>query len=235
MLRVQKIWLFLLGLLFALALLATYRDAILCRLNYLPILDTITFQKECFVPTVIPDQDQNNNGIPDSMDLVYGARAEVTGRTRYDSSYYKDGYPPEGRGSEADVIWRAFRAAGYNLKYMVDADIYAVPFTYDFTEYGTDLNMDFRRVTNLSVFFQHRALMLTRDVRPGDASNLVQWQPGDIVVFGAPTEHLGIISDRRRKDGVPLVIHNAGPWATEGDYLLRWSSKIVYHFRFITD
>lgn len=233
MLRVQKIWLLSLGLLFALALLATYGDSILCRINYLPFLDTITFQKECLVPTVVPDQDQNNNGVPDSMDIVQGARAEVAGRTRYDSSYYQGGYPPPGRGNDADVIWRAFMAAGYDLKGMVDEDIHAVPFTYDFT--AADPNIDFRRVKNLAVFFQHRAWPLTREVKPGDASNLVQWQPGDIVVFGSPAEHIAIISDRRRKDGVPLVIHNAGPWATEGDYLLRWSSKIVHHFRYITE
>ena len=56
MLRTQKIWLFSLVLLFALALTVTYGDAILCRINYLPFLDTLTFQRPCLVPTVIPDQ-----------------------------------------------------------------------------------------------------------------------------------------------------------------------------------
>jgi len=233
MLRMQKIWLTSLVLLFALALVVTYGDAILCRINYLPFLDAITLQKRCPVPTVIPEQDRNHNGIPDSLDLVNGARQEVTGRTRYDASSYPGGYPPEGRGNDADVIWRAFRSAGYNLKNMVDADIQNVPFDPGYTDQKLDPNMNFRRVGILDVFFRHHAVMLTTEVRPGDADNLAQWQPGDIVVFGPPYDHISIISDRRRKDGVPLVIHNAWPYATEGDYLMRWSSKIVHHFRYI--
>jgi uncharacterized protein YijF (DUF1287 family) len=222
-----------LALLFVLALLGTYGDAILCRINYIPFLDTITFEKECPVPTVIPSQDQNHNGIPDSIDLVNGARQEVTRRTWYDNSYYQGGYPPEGRGDDADVIWRAFRAAGYNLKDMVDADILAVPYVYGYVNNKPDPNIDFRKVANLDLFFQRHAIQETTKVEPGDPGNLVQWQPGDIVVFGSPPDHIAIISDRRRKDGVPLVIHNAGPWATEGDYLLRWHSKILHHFRYI--
>ena len=230
--RSQKIWLFSLVLLFALALLFTYGNLILVRINYLPFLDTITLEKKCLVPTVVPDQDQNHNGIPDSIDLVNGARQEVTGHTRYDNSYYQGGYPPEGRGNDADVIWRAFRAAGYNLKEMVDADIQASG-SIDYGVNKPDPNIDFRKVGVLDVFFQRHATALTTEVKPGDPSNLVQWQPGDIVVFGSPPDHIAIISDRRRKDGVPLVIHNAGPWATEGDYLLRWHSKILHHFRYI--
>ncbi|HWQ76930.1 MAG TPA: DUF1287 domain-containing protein [Syntrophomonas sp.] len=57
--------------------------------------------------------------------------------------------------------------------------------------------------------------------------------PLDIVVFGAPLEHIAIVSDRRGRDGVPLLIHNAGPRAAEGHYLLNWSSPITYHFRYI--
>jgi hypothetical protein len=75
------------------------------------------------------------------------------------------------------------------------------------------------------------ALSLTSNVLPGNVSNLVEWQPGDIVIFGNGG-HIGIISDRRRSDGVPLLIHNTGPWATEGDYLLRYPSPITGHYRF---
>ncbi len=236
MTRLQKIWLFSLVLLFAITLLGTFGDLLLVRLNYLPFLDTLTFQRKCLVPTVVPDQDQNHNGIPDSIDLVNGARQEVTGHTWwYDTSYYQGGYPPEGRGDDTDVIWRAFRAAGYNLKDMVDADIRTDPAAYKAFVKQPDPNIDFRMVGVLDIFFQRHATMLNKDVEPGDVSSLEQWQPGDIVVFGLPTDpdHIAIISDRRRKDGVPLVIHNAGPLATEGDYLLRWHSKIYHHFRYI--
>ncbi len=235
MTRLQKIWLFSLVLIFIVAMLATFGDLLLVHLNYLPFMDTLTFQKKVLVPTIVPDQDQNHNGIPDSIDLVNGARQEVTGHTLWDASYYQGGYPPEGRGDDTDVIWRAFKAAGYNLKDMVDADIQADPAAYSAFVKQPDPNIDFRKVGVLDIFFQRHALKLITDVKPGDVGNLEQWQPGDIVVFGLPADpdHIAIISDRRRKDGVPLVIHNAGPWATEGDYLLRWQTKIDHHFRFI--
>ena len=237
MTRLQKIWLFSLLLLFAVALLATFGDLLYVRLNYMPLMDTITFQRKCVVPTVVPNQDQNHNGIPDSIDLVDGARQEVTGHTWwFEASYYRGGYPPEGRGEDTDVIWRAFQAAGYNLKDLVDADIRSQPDAYNKLITQPDPNIDFRMVGVLDKFFQRHAIELTTDVQPGEVSNLEQWQPGDIVVFGLPADpdHIAIISDRRRKDGVPLVIHNAGPLATEGDYLLRWHSKIDHHFRYIT-
>jgi len=187
----------------------------------------------CDVPLVVPEQDKNKNNIPDALDLVAGARREVSGHTRYDASYYRGGYPPEGRGCCTDVIWRAFKAAGYNLKDLVDEDIRKAPAAYGATGRSPDPNIDFRRVSNLAVFFKRHALVLTTEVKPSDVDNLVQWQAGDIVVFGPPNEHIGIISDRRRRDGVPLLIHNAGPWATENDCLLHWPSKITCHFRFI--
>lgn len=200
----------------------------------MPVMDRFIFGPKIQVPLEISAQDQNLNGISDTLDIVSGARQDVARRTRYDNSYYQGGYPPDGRGNATDVIWRGFKAAGYNLKDMVDEDIKNASYAYGMTSNNVpDPNIDFRRVPTLLVFLQRHAIEMTIEVKPGVVSNLVQWQPGDIVVFGPPTEHIAIISDRRRKDGVPLVIHNAGPWATEGDYLLRWSSKITHHYRYI--
>ncbi len=94
----------------------------------------------------------------------------------------------------------------------MDQDIEDDPGAYEATGKRPDPNIDFRRASNLDIFFRRHALSLTTQVIPGDVSNLVEWQPGDIVVFGNGG-HIGIISDRRRPDGVPLLIHNAGPWA----------------------
>ena len=154
----------------------------------------------------------------------------MTGHTLYDASYYQGGYPPPGRGACTDLVWRAFQQAGYNLKDLVDQDIRNDPGAYGATGQHPDPNIDFRRVGNLDIFFRRHAQSLTTQVLPGDVSNLVEWQPGDIVVFGNGG-HIRIISDKRRSDGVPLLIHNAGPWATEGDYLLRYPSPITGHYR----
>lgn len=184
------------------------------------------------VPLVVSVRDNNGNGVPDALDMVEGARREKTNGTRYDAAYYQGGYPPEGRGACTDVVWRAMAAAGYDLKEMMDADISENPSAYGSTAENPDPNIDFRRVRNQVVFFRRHGLELTTEVKPGDVDNLIQWQPGDIVVFDHPHEHIGIISDQRRREGIPLVIHNAGPVASEEDILLRWPSRISHHFRY---
>ena len=208
------------------------RSAIFRYINNLEIRDFSIFEPRCEVPLQISSHDENRNEVPDALDFVAGARQEVERRTRYDGSYYQAGYPPEGRGACTDVIWRAFRQGGYDLRAMVDEDIRMALDEYGKTGQHPDSAIDYRRVQNLQVFFQRHGQVLTTALKPGDKGNLIEWQPGDIVVFSAPKEHIAIISDRRRRDGVPFIIHNAGPWASEVDYLQSWPSPIVYHFRF---
>ena len=130
------------------------------------------------------------------------------------------------------MVWRALRAAGHDLKSLIDADIAASPSSYPRVDGRPDPNVDFRRVPNLVSFFKRHAQCLTTAIVPGDPENLADWQPGDIVTFAAPMEHVGVVSSRRRIDGVPLVIHNAGPRASESDILTRWPTAITHHFRF---
>lgn len=216
-------------------LLTFFGRYILCFFNYSPIFTKVALGKKVTVPLKISLQDKNKNNIPDALDIVNGARQEVEDGTVYDSSYYGQGYPPPGKGACTDVIWRALKSVGYDLRQMVDEDIRKAPAEYGATGKSPDSAIDFRRVRNLQVFFRRHAQTLTTEIKPRDVDNLVEWQPGDIVVFAPPTDHIGIISDRRRRDGVPLVIHNAGPKASEGDILENWPTKIIYHFRFITD
>lgn len=185
------------------------------------------------VPLLISPQDQNANQIPDAIDLVNGARREVERGTIYDASYYAKGYPPEGRGACTDVIWRAFREAGYDLKAMLDEDIKANPEVYGSTGKNPDPAIDFRRVKNLQVFFSCYGQELTSEVIERNIENLKQWQPGDIVIFASPYEHIGVVSDQRLKNGIPLVIHNGGPRASETNALQLWPSPILYHFRLL--
>jgi len=233
--NLRRLWRVILLLGFTLIILTFWGRYILCFLNYWPIFTELPVGKKVEVPLKISGQDKNNNNVADALDIVKGARQEVEEGTVYDSSYYAQGYPPPGRGACTDVIWRALKAAGYDLRQMVDEDIRQAPAEYGATGKSPDSAIDFRRVRNLQVFFSRHAQLLTTEVKPGDVDNLAEWQPGDIVVFGPPTEHIGIISDRRRRDGVPLVIHNAGPKASEGDILENWPTKIIYHFRFIRD
>lgn len=168
-------------------------------------------------------KDKNNNGVDDYTDILLGARADAENRPVYRSAYYKGGYPPEGEGVCTDVVWRAFRNAGYSLKDMVDADIANNTSSYPRVNGSPDPNIDFRRVPNLRVFFERNALSLTLDT-----SKIEEWQPGDIVTYG--DSHIAIVSDRRNKDGKPYIIHNLGQYNREEDAL---TSKVISgHFRF---
>lgn len=183
------------------------------------------------VPERHSPHDLNGNGVPTSLDILAGARGEVEKGTRYNSAYFAGGYPPDGEGACTDIIWIALEHAGYDLKAALDADIAAHPGDYPRAS-PPDPNIDFRRVQNLATFFEKYSTSLTTEVKPGEVENLVEWQAGDIVVWGHPYEHIGVISNRRRPDGVPLVIHNGGPTARENDAIRYWPGEITHHFRF---
>lgn len=184
------------------------------------------------VDRVLAGHDEDGDGHDDLEDFVVAARAYVAQEPRYRDGYYQGGYPPPGVGVCTDVVWAGLAGAGYDLKAMVDEDIRRHPEAYPRVGGRSDPNIDFRRVQNLCAFFSRRGTSLTTEVRPGDAVNLRQWQGGDIVAFGGRYEHIAVVSDRRRRDGVPYLLHNAGPWATEGDALTTWSGPIIGHYRF---
>lgn len=184
------------------------------------------------VPRTLAGHDEDGDGIDDLEDIVLGARAEARRKPIYKNAYYRGGYPPNDEGVCTDVIWRAFEDAGYDLKAMLDRDVAAETRAYPRVEGKADPNIDFRRVPNLVSFLERHATELTTDVIPRDEKNLSLWQGGDVVVYAKPYPHIGIVSDRRRADGVPLLIHNSGPHATEADQLLSWPSPITHHFRF---
>ena len=184
------------------------------------------------IPRVISTADANKNGVSDTDDLIEGARREAKRRPTYKSAYYVGGYPPETEGVCTDVIWRAFQYAGYDLKKMIDADIKAHTSAYPRTGGKPDPHIDFRRVPNQLVFFKRHAQNLTTKLTPGDKANLAEWQPGDIVTFKGP-DHIAILSTRRNSEGLPYLIHNDGPWASEGDDFPFWAERgITGHFRF---
>lgn len=184
------------------------------------------------IPRVLSGHDEDGDGIDDLDDILLGARAEAKRHPYYKSAYYKGGYPPPDEGVCTDVIWRAIKEAGYDLKTMIDRDIESNVKAYPRVGGKPDPNIDFRRAPNLVSFFSRHSMELPIEITPGDVKSLEAWQGGDIVVFDKPYPHIGIVSDKRRDDGVPLLIHNGGPYATESDYLTSWLSPISHHFRF---
>jgi len=177
--------------------------------------------------------DKDGDGITDPDDILEGARKEIADKTKYRSEYYQGGFPPDDEGVCTDVIWRALKDAGYDLKTDIDEDIRENAEDYPRVNGSPDPNIDFRRVKNQHIFFKKYGLELTTEVIPYDAENLQQWQAGDIVVLER-TDHIAIISDKRRKDGVPYIIHNANSRPKEQNLLMQWSeaNHIIGHFRY---
>ena len=166
--------------------------------------------------------DYNNNGIDDYTDILNGAKIDAKNKPKYKSVYYAGGYPPDNIGVCSDVIWRAFKNAGYSLKDMIDNDIKLHKDDYNIDI--IDSNIDFRRVVNLRVFFDKYAVTLTNDINDID-----EWMPGDIVIFGN-NKHIGIVSNYRNSKGITYIIHNGGQPVREENYLVR--AKVTKHYRF---
>ena len=176
------------------------------------------------IETITSTVDANRNETDDYTDIMKGARRDALLHPKYVDEYYKGGYPPFWKGVCTDLVWRAFRHAGYDLKAMVDADIAARPWTYP-NAAVPDPNIDFRRVPNLSVFFRTYGQSLTTDIY-----DIAAWQPGDIVIFGNDA-HIGIISDYRNKEGLAFVIHNGGANPDREEDALTHDT-VTGHYRF---
>ena len=188
------------------------------------LIPSVVYSGEDFgIERIVSSADFNGNGTDDYTDIMLGARADRENKPRYDPAYVQGGYPDDDTGVCTDVVWRAFKNAGYSLRYMVDRDIERYPGDYPNVTVRDD-NIDFRRVKNLRVFFDKYAVELT-----GDINDIDRWQPGDIVIF-KDNRHIGIVSDRRNKDGQSYIIHNGGQPKREEDYFKR--GEVLRHYRF---
>lgn len=171
--------------------------------------------------------------------ILADAKKQITEHIINKGGYYEGGYPPPGEGLATDVIARALRSAGYDLRELIYQDMKAYPQDYPWELYEiktVDKNIDFRRTPNQEVFFKKYGLKLTNELKPGDPENLAQWLPGDIVFFSTEgddwSEHVAIISDTLSPEGVPLVIHSAPDpgYVVEADIMTKY--KIVGHYRY---
>lgn len=214
-------------------LVYNYKDAIEYVVKNTDIIDikpTVYYAKDLGFEDIKSNTDFDNDGIDDYTDILEGARIEAENKPEYKDGYYDGGYPPDTEGVCSDVIWRAFKNAGYSLKDMVDKDIKENINSYPRVDGKPDPNIDFRRVKNLKVYFERNHISLTIDL-----NKIEEWQPGDIVVFQKDgLDHIGIISDKRNERGVPYIIHNAGQNNREEDGLEFYNERvwpITAHYR----
>ena len=163
--------------------------------------------------------------------LVEAARSQVGVTTTYDPAYVSLKYPggdvPEERGVCTDVVIRALRATGYDLQKLVHEDMKA-----NFSKYPDrwglkrpDKNIDHRRVPNLQTYFKRRGMSLAVSKDKKD------YQPGDLVTctVAGRLPHIMIVSDKKARDGTPLIIHNIGSGAKEENRLFEF--PLTGHYR----
>lgn len=147
------------------------------------------------------NNDKDGDGVDDRTDLLLSARHYIENKKPiYKSKYYVGGYPDDKYGVCTDVVGFASLNAGYDMMQLIDNDIARYPNDYKIET--PDKNIDFRRVSNLWVYYEKYAQSLTVDI-----TDIKEWQGGDIVIF---YEHIGIVSDRRNARGIPYVIHHSG-------------------------
>ena len=166
--------------------------------------------------------DMDQDGVDDQTDILESVREYISKKPKYKSKYYKGGYPTDNYGVCTDVVAFGLKGAGYDLMELVNQDILSNRSKYSIDK--VDKNIDFRRVRNLKVYFENTATILTTDVH-----DLDEWQGGDIVVF---KNHIGIVSDKRNKDGVSYVIHHANVFQKNyEENILEKRHDIVGHYR----
>lgn len=176
------------------------------------------------IETYISSIDKDNDGIDDQTDILNNVKNYISKKPKYNSKYYATGYPDDEYGVCTDVVANGLKGAGYDLMELVNKDIINNREKYNIET--IDKNIDFRRVRNLAVYFKNNSISLTTDL-----SQIKEWQGGDIIVF---KDHIGIISDKRNKKGIPFLIHHASPGQInyEEDILeLYPQDYIIGHYR----
>ena len=176
------------------------------------------------IETYISSVDKDNDGIDDQTDILNNVREYIKTKPKYKSKYYGTGYPDDEYGVCTDVVANGLKGAGYDLMELVNEDINNNREKYNIKT--VDKNIDFRRAENLNIYFKNNIISLTTEL-----SKIQEWQGGDIIVF---KNHIGIISDKRNKNGVPYLIHHMSPMQVnyEEDVLeLYGQDYIIGHYR----
>lgn len=96
------------------------------------------------------NNDQDNDGIDDQVDILENALEYISTKPKYQSKYYSTGYSDDEYGVCTDVVAHALKNAGYDLMALIQEDIQDHPSDYAIDQ--PDINIDFRRVRNLKVY-----------------------------------------------------------------------------------
>ena len=201
-------------------IIATFISYILYIYNYIP--HKKYSNKDFNIKAYTSKIDKDNDGVDDQTDILNNVKDYIKKNPKYKSKYYDTGYPNDEYGVCTDVVAFGLKGAGYDLMELVSEDIKNNKDLYKIDV--IDKNIDFRRVKNLKIYFERKTIPLTTNIK-----KIEEWQAGDIVIF---KKHIGIVSEKRNKRGIPFVIHHASPY--QKDYeedILEYRNDIVGHYR----
>ncbi len=186
-----------------------------------------------------PAHDRDDDGIPDALDVLIGARKTVINAdayTREAEDYIEMSYPmgdvPRTIGVCTDVIIRAVRNAGIDLQKELHEDIRRARAAYPMVKGMGDPSIDQRRVGTLLPYFRrHWEAHTARIDDPADPL-----RPGDVLLMDTfPSrdgpDHIGIVSDRLAAPGRPLVINNWTDGTVTAEMDLLAFVPVLYRFR----
>jgi uncharacterized protein YijF (DUF1287 family) len=164
--------------------------------------------------------------------LVVAARRQVGVTRLYDPAYVEMAYPggdvPAERGVCTDVVVRALRSQGVDLQQTIHQDMrgHFAEYPQQWGLHGPNRSIDHRRVPNQMRWFERQGWSqpITANASDYAAGDIAAWK-----LSGSGLLHIGIVSDRKARDGTPLVIHNIGNGVQEDDILFRHT--VIGHYR----
>jgi uncharacterized protein YijF (DUF1287 family) len=186
-----------------------------------------------------PAHDRDDDGIPDALDVLIGAKKTVANADAYTpeaEDYIAMSYPmgdvPRTIGVCTDVIIRAVRNAGIDLQKELHDDIRRARAAYPMVKGMGDPSIDQRRVGTLLPYFRRHWEAHT--ARLDDGGDPLR--PGDILFLDTfPSrpgpDHIGIVSDRPGASGSPLVINNWTDGTVTAEMDLLAFVPVLYRFR----
>ena len=160
-----------------------------------------------------------------SLAAIEITKTNVVYTPNYVGIDYPMGDVPGNTGVCTDVIIRAYRIMGIDLQKELHEDIKQNSGSYPNID-RADHNIDHRRVPNLSLFFtqygeEFEVKNTASDYKAGD---IVYWK------LGGTTDHIGIVTHLKNKNGIPLIVHNICCGQNLEDCLFDY--PIYKHFRY---
>lgn len=189
----------------------------------------------------IPEEtNKNRTQVVSDTTLVFGQKVGAAAQSIidptiiYDPTYRQISYPngdvAANTGVCTDVVIRTYRVLGIDLQKLVHEDMKAHFLLYPSQKMwglkSTDKNIDHRRVPNLQRFFERNGQEKVKSTNASDYS------AGDIVAWKLPNGllHIGVVVDKKSRDGIPLVVHNIGGGQVAENVLFAWD--IIGHYSY---